>query len=61
MMRQGANQAVRFSTYSTLKQEFQKYSGPPGQPLPALVTFWHRFNSWYSNRLLYYAFRCHQD
>ena len=39
MMRQGANQAVRFSTYSTLKQEFQKYSGPPGQPLPALVTF----------------------
>ncbi|CAG8582204.1 6228_t:CDS:2 [Ambispora gerdemannii] len=38
MMRQGANQAVRFSTYSTLKQEYQKYSGP-GQPLPWLVTF----------------------
>ncbi|CAG8726152.1 14785_t:CDS:10 [Dentiscutata erythropus] len=38
MMRQGANQAVRFSTYSTLKQEFQKYSSP-GQPLPWAVTF----------------------
>ncbi|CAG8484789.1 2784_t:CDS:2 [Acaulospora morrowiae] len=37
MMRQGANQAVRFSTYSTLKQRFQKYS--PGQPLPWSVTF----------------------
>ncbi|CAG8484820.1 7612_t:CDS:2 [Ambispora leptoticha] len=38
MMRQGANQAVRFSTYSTLKQEYQKLTGP-GQPLPWLVTF----------------------
>lgn len=38
MMRQGANQAVRFSTYSTLKQEFQKHS-VPGQPLPWAVTF----------------------
>ncbi|KAG9290671.1 hypothetical protein G9A89_011634 [Geosiphon pyriformis] len=38
MMRQGANQAVRFSTYSTLKQEFQKRNGP-GQPLPWIVTF----------------------
>jgi len=37
-MRQGANQAVRFSVYSTLKQEFQKYS-PPGQPLLWSVTF----------------------
>ncbi|RHZ75942.1 hypothetical protein Glove_208g118 [Diversispora epigaea] len=40
MMRQGANQAVRFSTYSTLKQEFQKYSpSSPDQPLPWAVTF----------------------
>ncbi|CAG8435768.1 6222_t:CDS:2 [Diversispora eburnea] len=40
MMRQGANQAVRFSTYSTLKQEFQKYSSTsPEQPLPWAVTF----------------------
>lgn len=38
MMRQGANQAVRFSTYSTLKQEFQKYSSP-GQSIPWAVTF----------------------
>ncbi|CAJ0843048.1 2995_t:CDS:10 [Entrophospora sp. SA101] len=38
MMRQGANQAVRFSVYSTLKQRFQKYS-TPGQPLPWSVTF----------------------
>ncbi|CAG8540720.1 12787_t:CDS:2, partial [Acaulospora colombiana] len=37
MMRQGANQAVRFSTYSTLKQRFQKYSS--GQSLPWTVTF----------------------
>ncbi|CAG8543450.1 10926_t:CDS:2 [Paraglomus occultum] len=38
MMRQGANQAVRFSTYSTLKQELQKWT-TPGQPLPWSVTF----------------------
>ena len=38
MMRQGANQAVRFSTYSTLKQELQKWT-TPGQPLPWSATF----------------------
>ncbi|KAL7410051.1 mitochondrial tricarboxylate transporter [Mrakia frigida] len=38
MLRQGANSAVRFTTYSTLKQLVQG-SGPPGQALPGGVTF----------------------
>lgn len=38
MMRQGANSAVRFTTYSTLKQLVQG-SVRPGQPLPSAVTF----------------------
>jgi solute carrier family 25 citrate transporter 1 len=38
MLRQGANSAVRFTTYSTLKQLVQG-NGPPGQPLPGGVTF----------------------
>lgn len=38
MMRQGANSAVRFSSYSTLKQ-FVQGSSRPGQQLPSVVTF----------------------
>lgn len=38
MMRQGANSAVRFSTYSTLKQFVQARSRP-GEPLPTAITF----------------------
>ncbi|KAF4611733.1 hypothetical protein D9613_003644 [Agrocybe pediades] len=38
MMRQGANSAVRFTTYSTLKQ-FVQGSTRPGQPLPSAITF----------------------
>ena len=38
MMRQGANSAVRFTTYSTLKQ-FVQGSARPGQPLPSAITF----------------------
>lgn len=37
-MRQGANSAVRFSAYSTLKQSVQG-SARPGQQLPSVVTF----------------------
>ncbi|KDR73915.1 hypothetical protein GALMADRAFT_250603 [Galerina marginata CBS 339.88] len=38
MMRQGANSAVRFTTYSTLKQ-FVQGTARPGQPLPSAITF----------------------
>ncbi|KIM29237.1 hypothetical protein M408DRAFT_328914 [Serendipita vermifera MAFF 305830] len=38
MMRQGANSAVRFTTYSTLKQ-FVQSNTRPGQTLPASITF----------------------
>ncbi|KAI0070878.1 mitochondrial tricarboxylate transporter [Panus rudis PR-1116 ss-1] len=38
MMRQGANSAVRFTTYATLKQ-FVLSTTPPGQPLPGPITF----------------------
>lgn len=37
-MKQGANSAVRFTTYSSLKQLVQG-SAPAGQPLPGGVTF----------------------
>lgn len=38
MMRQGANSAVRFGTYSTLKN-FVQGSARPGQSLPGGITF----------------------
>lgn len=38
MMRQGANSAVRFTTYVTLKQ-FVQGTARPGQPLPSAITF----------------------
>lgn len=38
MLRQGANSAVRFSSYSTLKQLAQG-SLPPGSILPGWMTF----------------------
>ncbi|KAI0776657.1 mitochondrial tricarboxylate transporter [Trametes elegans] len=38
MMRQGANSAVRFTTYTTLKQ-FVQGQGRPGQPLSSVATF----------------------
>ncbi|KIP06764.1 hypothetical protein PHLGIDRAFT_106615 [Phlebiopsis gigantea 11061_1 CR5-6] len=38
MMRQGANSAVRFTTYTTLKQ-FVQSNAPPGQSLPSSITF----------------------
>ncbi|KAJ7284884.1 mitochondrial tricarboxylate transporter [Mycena rebaudengoi] len=38
MMRQGANSAIRFTTYSTLKQFFQG-AARPGQTLPSTITF----------------------
>ncbi|PPQ94268.1 hypothetical protein CVT25_004925 [Psilocybe cyanescens] len=40
MMRQGANSAIRFTTYSTLKQFVQgTVPSRPGQPLPSAITF----------------------
>ena len=38
MMRQGANSAVRFTTYSMLKQ-FAQGQARPGQQLPSTITF----------------------
>ena len=38
MMRQGANSAVRFTTYTTLKQSVQSRTRT-GQTLPGSVTF----------------------
>ena len=38
MMRQGANSAVRFTTYTTLKQLVQG-TARPGQTLPSTITF----------------------
>jgi solute carrier family 25 (mitochondrial citrate transporter), member 1 len=38
MMRQGANSAVRFTTYTTLKQSVQSRTRT-GQTLPSSVTF----------------------
>ncbi|KAJ7659944.1 mitochondrial tricarboxylate transporter [Mycena rosella] len=38
MMRQGANSAIRFTTYSTLKQ-FVQGAARPGQTLPSTITF----------------------
>ena len=38
MMRQGANSAVRFTTYTTLKQ-FVQSNARPGQTLPNTITF----------------------
>ncbi|KAJ3476169.1 hypothetical protein NLI96_g11347 [Meripilus lineatus] len=38
MMRQGANSAVRFTTYTTLKQ-FVQSNARPGQQLPSSITF----------------------
>lgn len=37
-MRQGANSAVRFTTYTTLKQ-FVQGTARPGQTLPSAITF----------------------
>ena len=37
-MRQGANSAVRFTTYTTLKQ-FVQGNARPGQPIPTSITF----------------------
>ena len=37
-MRQGANSAVRFTTYTTLKQ-FVQSTARPGQQLPTTITF----------------------
>ena len=37
-MRQGANSAVRFTTYTTLKQMVQG-QGRPGQPISSATTF----------------------
>lgn len=37
-MRQGANSAVRFTTYTTLKQLVQG-TARPGQTLPSAITF----------------------
>ena len=37
-MRQGANSAVRFTTYTTLKQ-FVQSTARPGQQLPSGITF----------------------
>lgn len=34
----GANSAVRFTTYTTLKQ-FVQSTAPPGQTLPSTITF----------------------
>lgn len=34
----GANSAIRFTTYTTLKQ-FVQSNAPPGQPLPSSITF----------------------
>ncbi|THU80519.1 mitochondrial carrier [Dendrothele bispora CBS 962.96] len=40
MMRQGANSAIRFTTYSTLKQVVQGAAGArPGQQTPSTITF----------------------
>ena len=38
MMRQGANSAVRFTTYTTLKQ-FVQGQGRAGQQVSSVVTF----------------------
>lgn len=38
MMRQGANSAIRFTTYATLKQYVQG-TARPGQQLPSAITF----------------------
>jgi solute carrier family 25 citrate transporter 1 len=38
MMRQGANSAIRFTTYTTLKQ-FVQGTARPGQNLPSSITF----------------------
>ncbi|RDB17609.1 putative mitochondrial carrier C19G12.05 [Hypsizygus marmoreus] len=38
MMRQGANSAIRFTTYTTLKQ-FVQGTARPGQTLPSAITF----------------------
>jgi solute carrier family 25 citrate transporter 1 len=38
MLRQGANSAVRFTSYSTLKQLVQG-NNTPGSQLPAWLTF----------------------
>ena len=38
MMRQGANSAVRFTTYTTLKQ-FVQGNARPGQTIPSSITF----------------------
>lgn len=39
MMRQGANSAVRFTSYSTLKAQVQKWRNQGDAPLPAAHTF----------------------
>lgn len=39
MMRQGANSAVRFTTYTTLKQLALGSQGRPGQQLGSVTTF----------------------
>jgi len=39
MMRQGANSAVRFTTYTTLKQFVQSNSYAKTGPLPSTITF----------------------
>lgn len=38
MMRQGANSAIRFTTYATMKQ-FVQGTARPGQQLPSAITF----------------------
>jgi solute carrier family 25 citrate transporter 1 len=39
MMRQGANSAVRFTSYTTLKAQVQKWRNQGDAPLPAAHTF----------------------
>lgn len=39
MMRQGANSAVRFSVYSSLKTQMQRLRARPDDPLPSWATF----------------------
>ena len=39
MMRQGANSAIRFTTYSTLKQFVQGTARPGQTALPNTITF----------------------
>ena len=54
MMRQGANSAVRFTTYTTLKQFVQGSVARPGYTLPSAITFGI---AWAGDGVYDYAFR----